>query len=61
MNALDSILKFGHFQSLFFSFCLVVLIDKDNSPKWNPSTLNGVTQEKVEHYFETLGDRELVL
>ncbi|CAH3015110.1 unnamed protein product [Porites evermanni] len=45
----------------FYEGIRAVLIDKDNSPKWNPSTLNGVTQEKVEHYFETLGDRELVL
>lgn len=45
----------------FYEGIRAVLIDKDNSPKWNPSTLNGVTQEKVEHYFETLGNRELVL
>ena len=46
---------------LFLSFCLSVLIDKDNSPKWNPSSLSGVSKETVDHYFETLGDRELVL
>ncbi|CAH3121125.1 unnamed protein product [Porites lobata] len=45
----------------FYEGIRAVLIDKDNSPKWNPGTLNAVTQEKVEHYFETLGDRELVL
>jgi len=47
--------------NLFLSCFLSVLVDKDNSPKWNPSTLRGVSKEKVDSYFETLGDRELVL
>ena len=38
-----------------------VLVDKDNSPKWQPSTLEAVSKGKVDSYFETLGDRELVL
>lgn len=38
-----------------------VLVDKDNTPKWQPSTLDAVSKGKVESYFETLGDRELVL
>ena len=40
---------------------LLVLVDKDNSPKWQPSTLDAVSKGKVDSYFETLGDRELVL
>lgn len=51
---------------ILFSFisCHVessVLVDKDNSPNWQPSTLDAVSKEKVDSYFETLGDRELVL
>jgi len=45
----------------FYEGIRAVLVDKDNSPKWNPSTLRGVSKEKVDSYFETLGDRELVL
>lgn len=30
----------------------LVLIDKDNKPKWNPSSLKDVTDEKVESYFQ---------
>ena len=40
---------------------VTVLVDRDNSPKWNPSSLEGVSSEKVDSYFEALGDRELVL
>lgn len=56
---------------LLIFFCLIfhveschhvlVLVDKDNSPKWKPSTIEAVSKEKVDSYFETLGDRELVL
>ena len=30
------------------------LVDKDNVPKWNPSTLEDVSREKVESYFKPL-------
>lgn len=33
-----------------------LLIDKDQSPKWDPSTLEGVTQEIVDHFFSPLPD-----
>ncbi|KAG6457377.1 hypothetical protein O3G_MSEX010274 [Manduca sexta] len=37
-----------------------LLIDKDNSPKWNPKTLAEVTDDYVESYFKKLPeDREL--
>lgn len=35
-----------------------LLIDKDNQPKWNPTTLAGVSKEKVQSYFEKLSDIE---
>lgn len=35
-----------------------LLIDKDNQPKWNPPTLDGVSKEKVLSYFERLSDTE---
>ncbi|ODN06385.1 3-hydroxyisobutyryl-CoA hydrolase, mitochondrial [Orchesella cincta] len=31
-----------------------LLVDKDQSPKWNPSTLEGVTPDIVEKYFSPL-------
>ncbi|OON15786.1 hypothetical protein X801_08407 [Opisthorchis viverrini] len=31
-----------------------ILIDKDNKPKWNPSTLSAVTQELVDSYFSAI-------
>lgn len=43
-------------------FLLAVLKDKDQSPKWNPTTLEGVTDEHVDWYFSPLPpDRELTL
>ena len=40
---------------------LLVLVDKDNNPKWKPGSLADVSNNKVKSYFKTLGDRELVL
>ena len=37
----------------------IVLIDKDNQPKWKPSTLLEVTSDKVDSYFLSLGENEL--
>lgn len=39
-----------------------VLVDKDQSPKWNPATLEKVTPQKVDWYFSPLPEeRELKL
>lgn len=39
-----------------------MLVDKDQSPKWDPPTLEGVTNEHVDWYFSNLPeDRELKL
>jgi enoyl-CoA hydratase len=44
------------FKDFIFS---LVLIDKDNQPKWNPGTLQDVTTDKVDSYFASLGENEL--
>ena len=36
-----------------------LLVDRDNSPKWDPSTLTGVTEDRVKSFFEPLGDYDL--
>lgn len=43
----------------FYEGVRAVLIDRDNSPKWTPSTLQAVTAEKVDSYFASLGENEL--
>ena len=36
------------------------LIDKDKNPKWNPSTLEEVTDEMVESYFKPVEQEWLI-
>ena len=36
-----------------------LLIDKDNAPKWNPATLDGVSDKDVANHFEPIGSLEL--
>ena len=36
-----------------------VIIDKDNTPAWSPATLEGVSDDMVAKYFESLGADEL--
>lgn len=36
-----------------------VIIEKDNEPKWNPATLEGVTEAMLDEIFAPLGDNEL--
>lgn len=35
-----------------------LLIDKDQNPKWNPSTLAEVTEEYIQSFFSKLPDTE---
>jgi len=35
----------------FYEGIRAVIIDKDNRPRWRPSTLAEVTDEMVERYF----------
>ena len=42
----------------FFQGVRAVLVDRDHSPKWNPPTLEEVTDDMVQAYFEPLGENE---
>lgn len=43
----------------FFEGVRAILVDKDNTPNWNPNTLDRVSDEAIEEYFENLGTDEL--
>lgn len=45
----------------FYEGVRAVLVDKDQSPKWSPSTLEEVTDQTVEQCFSSLGDKDLTL
>lgn len=45
----------------FYEGVRAVLIDKDQAPKWQPDTLEKVTDAMVEQYFTSLGSEELTL
>ena len=40
---------------------ILTLVDGDKSSKWEPPTLQQVTDEDVEEYFKSLGDNDLRL
>jgi hypothetical protein len=46
------------FISHLFPGVRALLIDKDLQPKWNPPTLEEVTQEIVDHHFAALKPEE---
>ncbi len=43
----------------FYEGVRAVVIDKDQAPKWQPGSLDVVTDEQVAGYFASLGDNEL--
>jgi len=43
----------------FYEGVRAVVIDKDQAPKWDPATLDAVTDDQVASYFASLGDNEL--
>jgi len=42
----------------FYEGIRAVVIDKDNAPKWNPPSLESVSEEKVKSYFAPLSASE---
>ncbi len=45
----------------FFEGVRASVIDKDQSPQWQPARLEDVTDDDIAKYFAPLGDRELAL
>lgn len=43
----------------FFVLCHLVLVDKDQSPRWKPPTLEEVSDQTVERCFSPLGHKDL--
>ncbi|MEX0582634.1 MAG: enoyl-CoA hydratase/isomerase family protein, partial [Sneathiella sp.] len=43
----------------FYEGTRAVVIDKDQLPKWNPATLDAVSDTEIEEYFEPLTEGEL--
>ena len=46
---------------IFFLFQFPVLVDKDQNPKWNPSTLEEVSDQSIDECFSSLGEKDLTL
>lgn len=38
----------------FYEGIRAVLVDRDNSPKWNPALLSEVTDEAVDSFFASI-------
>jgi hypothetical protein len=42
----------------FYRGIRATLVDKDGNPQWSPSTLEEVSDDMVEEYFQPLGEHE---
>ena len=45
----------------FYEGIRALLVDKDNSPVWQPGKIDDITPEMIDAYFAPLGERELQL
>ena len=45
----------------FFEGVRAMLVEKDRKPVWNPSNINDVDEIRINNFFESLGDRDLIL
>jgi enoyl-CoA hydratase len=45
----------------FYEGVRATIIDKDQSPKWQPATLEAVSDAQIDAYFAPLGEKELKL
>jgi len=50
-----------HPNSDFYEGIRALLVDKDNSPRWNPTSLEQVSNELVLSFFNSLGENDLSL
>ncbi|KAL3928034.1 MAG: hypothetical protein SGBAC_012823 [Bacillariaceae sp.] len=48
-------------KSDFYEGVRSILIDRDHNPKWNPPTLEDVTDERVEAFFAPVDDELLII
>ena len=45
----------------FYEGVRSVLVDKDYSPKWNPSSLENISDDIIDDHFKSLGSNDLIL
>ena len=44
----------------FYEGVRAIIIDKDNNPRWSPSSIREVTEENIDKFFMNLKEKELI-